>query len=560
MEPTAINLYKEKSTKIISESIKSAIFIDEKAWAPYTEKSDPPASEETLSLDLYNSFKNNQISLAVHKFTNDDLSSESVKDYLFTGRDLVLLDWHLDGHQGEEYALEMLSEIVARPHIHFCCLYTSDENLDNVFHNVLSYFSEKTTEYYDDLKLDLAADEAEIKSILDTIRSISANRDNEQSKNDIKQIFGNHKDLIQRIRTATGEQTPKCALIKTGVAFSDLKTSSIPRSCPELVSFEQKVLVIESTIVVILKKNYSTDPAELIERITDHVINSKSSFTQLLGLEMQNIFDRCGSFIDSNLIEVSVDALLKHRAQLQSEGLHLPFEYFIKDVLLVQASSNVSNQKLELLDDTLLDGLYDENKEVKIEELLYMNTFYNSIYLPMETEKRIDFGQVFKHSDKEEYFICITPKSDCLRPLKKIKNSFYFVKGLTMKDKKKALKLGDTAIISFIGREVINWTEPSLEKDSGISRYLPLYAKPVSYTLPKTEYKKEDKIEFFRLDDKGAAQSFTVEYVTTIKHNYAQRIANHAFTHPTRVSVDFVKEIEKKASESETTSSETPEK
>ena len=31
-----------------------------------------------------------------------------------------------------------------------------------------------------------------------------------------------------------------------------------------------------------------------------------------------------------------------------------------------------------------------------------------------------------------------------------------------------------------------------------------------------------------------------IKYITTLRPNYAQRIANHAFIHPVRVGVDFV--------------------
>ena len=34
---------------------------------------------------------------------------------------------------------------------------------------------------------------------------------------------------------------------------------------------------------------------------------------------------------------------------------------------------------------------------------------------------------------------------------------------------------------------------------------------------------------------------FEIEYITTLRNDYTQRIANHAFGHPARVGVDFVK-------------------
>jgi hypothetical protein len=537
--PATDQKYKIKSRQIISEAIKSAIFIDEKAWVPYTVKSADSSKEEELSKKLFLNFKQNEVSLAVHRFSKKDLTNQSIKNYLFNGRDLVLLDWRLDGKTGEEYALSMLAEIVAKPHIHFCCLYTSEKDLDSVFHNVLAYFSGKSNKDYEELKLKLDPHQEEITGILDMIKFISVNRDNKSNGEIIGRIFKEHKELVGIIKEATGEKATDCALIKAGVAFDNVLKSPEPLQCPELVSFEQNVLVLENTIVVILKKDYDTDPALLIDRIANHVIDSKRSFSQLLGLEMQNIFDRCGSFIDSNLLEVSKDALLKHRAQLRSEGLNLPFEHFIKDVLIVQASLNVTTEDLELLNDELLDSLYDESADVKLEELLAMNTFYNSIQLP--TEKRIDFGWVFKHIEKEEFYICVTPRSDCLRPKEKIKNSFHFVKGLPISDKKKALMLGDTAIISFLGRDkVVSWTEPNSEQDISLLKYRPLYAKPISFTVPNPIYNDDGIIEMICLDETGEPIKFKASYITTIKPNYAQRIANHAFSHPVRVSVDFV--------------------
>ncbi len=536
-----LNAYKETSIQIISEAIKSAVFIDENALPPYNQRSKEEIKEEGLSIDLYNRFKEKEVSLSVHHFKKDDLTNESTKNYLFNGRDLVLLDWRLDGNSGEEYALELLRDIVVdKPHIHFCCLYTTETDLDGVFHNVLSYFSGETKEYYEQLALELSGEEEEVNNILSTIRNISVNRHNSSSGEALMRLFKEHGALISKIKeVVSNANDTKCALIKAGIAFDTTIKSDKKLPCPEVVSFDQKVLVIESTIVVILDKKYESDPADLIDRIARHVVDSNKSYTQLLGLEMQNIFDKSGSFIDANLLEVSKDALLKHREQLKKEGLKLPFKHFIKEVLFVQANLNVAVENLRLLDDDLLDGLFDPNAKVDQAELMSMNVFYNSIQLP--TEQRIDFGWVFKRIDKEEYFICITPRSDCLRPKEKIRNSFLFAKGVPV-DKKRALKLGDMGVISFLSKDkAVNWTETNLGEDD-LVKYRPIYAKPVSYTVPQPGYGDEGKIELIRLDDEGNPEKFEATYVTTIKPNYAQRIANHAFNHPARVSVNFVKE------------------
>ena len=48
-------------------------------------------------------------------------------------------------------------------------------------------------------------------------------------------------------------------------------------------------------------------------------------------------------------------------------------------------------------------------------------------------------------------------------------------------------------------------------------------------------------IELYYLNKEGERKNNRVQYITTIRQNYAQRIANHAFSYPLRVGVDFVK-------------------
>jgi hypothetical protein len=179
-----------------------------------------------------------------------------------------------------------------------------------------------------------------------------------------------------------------------------------------------------------------------------------------------------------------------------------------------------------------------------------MNVFYNSLKLPT-LEKNLDFGDVFQDSSGT-YFICITALCDCLRPTK-TDYIFYFAKGEKI-GIEKALKLGDAAFISFIGiEEAVVWSnidkvnsETAEEKSAELDqfRYKPIYIKPLSYLVSEPQI-NDGKIELARIfqykKQEEDLEFFKLKYLTTIKHNYTQRIANHAFTHPTRVGVDFVK-------------------
>lgn len=531
--------YQTKATAIINESIRSAVFIDEKALEPYANKTEPEISEETLSLGLFNNFKSKNISLAIHKFNKADISNIETKNYLFKDRDLILLDWKLDGESGEEFSLNLLADLVERLHIHFCCIYTSEKDIDNVFHNILSYFSNETEETYNDIKLSLAEAEDEILGILSDLKTISAERQEKTVGPKIAELMKSKKDLIKTIKEATGISDLKCAIIKTAIAFDKTQKSKIARPCPDSISFNKKVLVIKNTIVTILNKG-ENDPKDLISKLSNQIIESKNSFTQLLGLEMQNVFSNKGAFIDSTLLAVSKETLLYHRKQLlEEEGDDLPFKELIKEVLLEHAKLNVRAEDLSLLEDGFLDTLSGANIAIPHnDEMIKMNIFYNSSNL--KDDKSVNFGDVFK-DENNNYFICITALCDCLRP-EKMKNSFYFAKGEKLTDKGAALKIGDTGFISYLtNNDIVRWSDVESGVDSDLRKYKPIYIKPELYNIPRYKFDAEGKVKINQLNEKGEVVTTTVSYISTIKPNYAQRIANHAFGYPIRVGIDFIK-------------------
>lgn len=532
--------YQEVATSIIKDSIKSAVFIDENArefFAPKSEKS--PRPEETLSVDLYRSFKLQGISLAIHRYSKGDESKADTKNYLFDNRDLVLLDWKLDDKTGEEYALQMLSDVVERKHIHFCAIYTSESNIDEIFNNILSYFSSKNQADYDEIKLNLSAEEDSIKAVETEINTLSRYRfDRQERAKTLTTFFKDKKnrELLKFIKQESGIDDDICALIHAGIAFSDNYKSNISNPCPDAISFKQKSLVIDNTIVIILQKDRKNDPNNLIERLSGQLTKSDQSFTQLLGLEMQNIFSRNSSFVDANLIKASKEAFIYHRNQYKEGDLGEYFQQFIKENMLEKAALDLRNQKLKLLDDEFLDSFGDVKPDD--DELIAMNVFYNSTKL--KSDNRVNFGDVFevKNEDNTDYYICITALCDCLRSGDKIDNNFFFAKGESIK-KEKALKLGDSGFISYISTEqVVVWTDTSASSDA--DNYKPKYIKPLVLNIENPNF-TDNKVTLSHLDSKGKKIEIEALYKTTIKSNYAQRIANHAFNHPTRVGVDFVK-------------------
>ena len=164
--------YTEIAQKIIKDAIKSAIFIDENAREAYQPSRQPVVFEEKLSVDLYNEFRQNDVSLVSFKYKKN--SYRKHKTFLLNGRDIVLLDWKLNGDSGEEEALEVMRDAVSpRFHIPFCVVYTSEEQTKNVFDNILSFFIGASQEKCDDLRLELLLeDEPNFQEFLTQLSSI----------------------------------------------------------------------------------------------------------------------------------------------------------------------------------------------------------------------------------------------------------------------------------------------------------------------------------------------------------------------------------------------------
>lgn len=132
--------------------------------------------------------------------------------------------------------------------------------------------------------------------------------------------------------------------------------------------------------------------------------------------------------------------------------------------------------------------------------------------------------------------MCITALCDCLHP-ENINNRFFFVRGIKI-NIGNAIKLGDEAFISYINEdECINWVQSGPLTDEDNNK--PVYVKPIQLYVPNSIIKNNIVIVFdWNIDEK---ETIMLEYKFTLRSQYAQRISNHAFSHPLRVGIDFMK-------------------
>lgn len=539
--------YEVRAKSILKNSIKSAIYIDDKARSFYEEASESPEIEEELTVNLYNNFKENGISLEVFKYAKGDEVDDNKITFITENRDFVILDWKLIKEDGEEESLKLLSEIVAAKNIHFATVYTSEDDLDDVLLNILSYFSEKDKTYYDEIKEELELEEFP-EEIITLLNQINLNRSNNSVLRELRtQIFKIDREIPKKICKITGIDDLTCSIIKASIALSNKIKSDIEFQCPTKVDNENKIVVINNTIITILNKKENT-ANDLLENFKTHIVRDVDSFNQLLGLDLYNHLYRSSAITNDLSINFPKEALIYHRKNLKKDGIGYFFNSFMNEILMEKLSMSIRNEEFLLLDDKLLDEMESKLPEDynDIKSLHKMNVFYNSFYFDKKNQI-LNFGDVFlvepneNHKSSPKYLICLTALCDCLRAQDKIKSNFYFAEGSNI-DINKALSLGDTAFISFLSNDItINWTEVAM--DDLKKAYGPVYVKPLQYKVFEGQNKidENNQIKVHYLDKTGATKTETLNYIGTIRPNYAQRIANHAFSYPVRVGVDFVK-------------------
>jgi hypothetical protein len=539
--------YAVRAKSILKDSIKSAIYIDDKARSFFQKANEKPELEEELTVNLYNNFKENGISLEVFKYSKGDEVHDDKLNFITENRDFVILDWKLLGESGEEESLKLLNEIVSAKNIHFASIYTSKDDLDEVLLNILSYFSEKDKDYYTNIKEELEL-EGFPEEIITLLNQININRsDNKTIKTFRSEIYRLDKNVPRKLCEITGIDDLTCAIIKSSIALSNKIKSDIALQCPTSVDNDNKIVVINNTIITILNKS-DNKADELLENFKNHIINDVDSFNQLLGLDLYNHIYRSSAITNDLSINFPKEALIHHRKKLKEDNIGYFFNSFMNEILMEKLSMSIRNRESLLLDDSLLNEFeaeLDANYS-DVSSLHKMNVFYNSFYFEKENQI-LNFGDVFlvehneNHKNSPKYLICLTALCDCLRPQDKIKSNFYFAEGSNI-DVNDALSLGDTAFVSFLSNNVtIKWTE--VASDDLKKAYGPVYVKPLQYKVFEGENKidENNQIKVHYLDKTGQTKSETLSYFGTIRPNYAQRIANHAFSYPVRVGVDFVK-------------------
>ena len=533
--------YNRRAKAILNDAIKTAIFIDENALEPYhreTKNGRPDVVEtEKLTKKIFRHFNNRNVSFEIHKFKGVDTAKKKIRN-----KDIVLLDWHLDGEtSGEEYALELLEEIVKEDQIHFCCIYTNSPK-EGVLNNCLSYFSGYTKQFCDAVREEYQVDDevvAQIKPFLDMLLASNNPNDRDEIVKVIKKLrTGNgiidYINEIEPIRELSLSNKVNCLLYASKPELIKSPRSETPKI--DFLSKKDFTFIIGNTVIIILNKDHANDSRELFSKIKNEIIKRQNSYLLMLGLELQNQIKKSSAFINGNVLDVQNKTIAYHWAQSISNENGIGFSKFIKQVLTEQISNNIDQYDFSLLNETNFLKTNDISKQQDPEQLSKINTFYNGSTI--KNDKPLSYGDIFYCQANKSYYLCITALCDCLHP-KNIKNKFFFVEGKKLKINR-AIDLSDEAFISYIDDKTsISWVQ--LGKGSKNDQHKPVYIKPIQLFIPETNI-TDGKLKVNDWENtEQKVSELELEYKFTLRQNYTQRIANHAFSHPIRVGIDFVK-------------------
>ncbi|MGL4805568.1 MAG: response regulator receiver domain [Bacteroidales bacterium] len=128
--------FEATAKNIISESIKSAVFIDD----AIPELNDEQFATNPYCVPLYKAFQSSQCSLDFHKFTQIESIDNKL---LFERKDLIILDWELDSIDPMfKSTLEIIDRAVETDNLHFVCIYSNQgSSYEDIFIKILAYYS-----------------------------------------------------------------------------------------------------------------------------------------------------------------------------------------------------------------------------------------------------------------------------------------------------------------------------------------------------------------------------------------------------------------------------------
>lgn len=581
--------FSEIAAQILKTSIRSAVCIDDRFIEPYMSidqidqrNEEIKGTGETLSdiipSELYKSFRTEgECDLDIYHF-------KSLKDswhpkYMLNNKDLVVLDWELDGNGIFDSTLIILKEIIEYDKIPFVIIYTQkpEGEFYEISKNIIENFNQNgieeqkvlkdkfytqfathliklsEDEEWEEDKVELFWDLKEIQKASLEIITIPSQREksinfiiekilpifNITDENKIKSVE-KKLNIVLKNTFNENEKNPFDALAYLLIDAKNTSSFDFKRITVDEIGFR-----INNCIITLFSKpgrKFGVNPENVFKKFSSLISNAPHNFITLLSLEMRNRFREDFSQIGNDISKIDERAFFHHLEYYKnrSEDTHQNqfYDFLLKSWINELSAYNINitpsvfkviedYQKENGLDNIKGDEIIGSLADLAVK--LSTTTIDNRIL----RDKKIRFGDIFEfkieikttHPEGENisyevgYLLSITPHCVCLDS-SKVYNNFYFIKSEAISEKlTTALKKVETDHYSFVKNnnkiKAIHWGD----------------------CKPFTSYIKENDIENLHTEFMGNLT--TLKYVTTLQENFAQRIANKSFSYGTSIGIDL---------------------
>jgi len=578
-----VDTFKDIAKRIIKGSIRSAICLDDVFEEPYMTTEEKKTLNQNLEAvglkldtdipkNLYKSFRTKgKCDLDIYNFKTFDESWHP--DYMLNNKDLVILDWELEGKDGYNSTLMILEEIIESDKVPFVIIYTYKPIADfrEISKNIIQRFNSYSKENIQENKNKL------IKQFDEHLSKVSDNKEWESDKSELffekpeiinllldfflfpnlrsknielfyeaimKEFLIDTKDKVQKkFKTVCNNvfgKEPLLALFNISHVF--IGSETINNYKFDRIETNDIGFKINNCIITLFSKPgennaESIDPENVFTKFSDLISSAPHNFITLLALEMRDRFREDLSKIGNEISSIDEKAFFVHLKNYQSrfeDSYKVQFYDFLLKSWINELNNYNTNLKPEIfsvIDEYIVNaGLENTKGSDNVVALANLAAILSStiVHDRFERDNKIRFGDVFNLTtmsdmdekiESESFFLSITPHCVCLDECK-IDNNFYFIKSESSSDNfKSGLEKIETEYYSIIKNATIfksvKWGE---------CKPFTLYINPNTIDNLNSVY-QNSPIE--------------LRYVTTLKENFAQRIANKAFGYGTAVGIDL---------------------
>lgn len=503
---------------IVKQSIRNVICIDDGLLEPYCDEGD--VLKVDFSKEMFDGISNTcQCSVTMIQYKGDE--TERLIEEKLNEKDLMILDWELTATGQIKKPLKVI-DCALNKNIPYICIYTNSKDLKEI--------SDHVEKYYSGCNVQMAENAAEIWEKEGLMK--------EEFIDDIKRCFedkANIPKLLKKVQELCPEiDTSSCNYRKIEnwiPVYLKWKNYLLPEESKFIakrVDGKDTVLNVDGKMIFVFSKKKSDDdtdkaisPEQIVPAIAESMVLKPNSIMDCIWLYYSNCYCRAAYKRPQFFKDIAYEGFAYHVGKIvESEDMEL--ESFFKEIFNEELLDILNSQDISIpagiVHKILEDNRNNTNRAccrdlVKLNERLTINRRYS------ECEHKIAFGDVLYCTDAEsglcEYWLCITAKCDCARPEEKIRNNYIFIGGRYVRDSV-ALTQAEIDYYSFI-----NALEPDRENPICIQ-----WCSKINCIYIEQNVVIRGKEIVGNL--KGVEKHFV--YLGNVKENYAQRMANMAFS------------------------------